>query len=274
MAVVISSDLVLSEAEAEIPLSYPRILYDDVWRTGTVTASSEDTDAPAANVADGLTWDFWMPSDLPSTIEVQLTEAAVVDYALLQHTLGSSECTVSGEYHDGSGWQPLFDEYSPGTDRVLAFLFEPVTASRFRLSLDGENSPQQMPSISIAMMGTALAMQRSVPLDHGPITMQRRTMAMPQTSEGGKLLGRSIRRQGVVGRIEFQYLQAAWFRTYFEPFIEAARVYPFGWVWKPIDYPSEVALLWTPGGKEDIRPVMAGLQDRMNVAFDVEGVIE
>jgi len=276
VAVVISSELVLNEADAEIPLSYPRILWDDIFRASasTITASTEDADFPAANVADGLTFDFWKPTALPAWIEVNANTAVNVDYALLVHTLGSNECSVLFQYHDGSGWVDLIDEYAPGTDRVLAFLFDEVTASRFRFYVDGDNSPQQMPAFKIAMAGKALAMQRGVTLNHRPITLSRKTVARPQVSEAGALLGRSIRREGVMTEIAFESIEADWLRDKFEPFIESARVYPFGWVWHPSGYPAEVALVWTPSGKEDIRPEHAGLPDRMNVAFDVEGIIE
>lgn len=275
MAVVISSEFVLNEAEAAIPLSHPRILYDDIWRTGTISASTEEEGFEAVNVADSLTWDYWRPTALPATLDVQLSAAADVDYALIaSHTLGSTGSTVSAQYHDGADWVELFPEYSPGVDKVLAFLFDSVTASRFRFTLDGANSPQDAPSIGIVMMGVALAMQRGVTLNHHPITMQRRTVARPQLSEGGQLLGRSIVRQGVMGNIAFQQLEADWLRAKFDPFVESARVYPFGWVWHPVTYPAEVALLWTPAGKEDIHPEHAGLPDRMNVAFDVDGIVE
>lgn len=271
MAVVISSELVLNSTDT-IPLTHPRILYQDIFRDGTITASTESTAAPAENVADGLTWDFWRPTALPATLEVETSAGVDVDYAFLAaHSLGTTEVTVKGEYHDGADWVTLFDEFAPGTDRVVAFLFEEITASRFRFYFTGSGD---MPSVGIAMMGKALAMERGVTLNHGPITLQRVTKVRPQTSEGGQTLGRSVQRQGVRASIDFENLQASWLRTYFEPFIESARVYPFGWVWSPVSYPAEVALCWTPAGKEDIRPEHSGLPDRMNVSFDVEGIIE
>lgn len=283
MAVVISSEFVLNEADAAIPLSYPRILYHDVWGGagtesgvgGTISASSEESGYEGEHVADYFTWDYWRPTSLPATVEVQLDAAADVNYALIAgHTLGSTGNSVTPQYHDGSGWVDLADEFSPGTDHVLAFLFESVTASRFRFLVDGSNSPDDMPSIAVAMMGTALAMQRGVTLNHRPVTMSRKTKARPQISETGQTLGRSIEREGVATEIAFENIEADWLRANFDPFIESARVYPFGWVWHPVSYPSEVAFLWTPSGKEDIVPEHAGLQDRMNVAFEVEGIVE
>lgn len=274
MSVVISSELVLGPAPA-IPLSYPRILYDDVWRDGTISASSEEEGYAAENVADGLTWDHWRPIDLPAWIEVQLSAGEEVDYALLAaHTIGTAAATVKPQYHNGSAWVDLASEVSPGTDKVLAFLFSAVTASRFRFYFGGQNSPSELPSIGIAMMGKALAMQRGVTLNHAPITLSRRTNVRPNVSEGGQTLGRSILRAGVSTQISFAHLERDWLRDEFEPFIESARVHPFGWVWAPVDYPAEVAFIWTPAGRPDITPVHTGQQEYMSVTFDVEGIVE
>lgn len=273
-SVVVSSSLVLNDTELVVPLSNPRILWDDVWRGGTITASSEDANASAANVADGLTWDHWRPTSLPATIEVQVDLTRSVDYALFAaHDIGTNEISVKVQYHDGSTWVDAMPEYMPGNDGVIVLLFDSVTATRFRVYLDGDNSPQQMPSIGIIMMGSALAVPRGLMLNHRPVTLSRRTVIRPQLSETGLLLGRSIRRSGVTTKLAFQYLETPWVREKFNPFIEYARRYPFGWVWNARDYRTEVAFLWLPSGSPDIRPELAGMNDRMNVSFDVEGVV-
>jgi hypothetical protein len=273
MALVISSEFVLAPAVAEPPLSYPRILYDDVWFGSTITATTEDTDAAAANVADGLTWDYWRPTELPASVTATLSVADTVNYALIAaHDFGTNEVAVDLEYYDGS-WHTI-TSFLPGTDRVLAVFFDDVIGTAFRLSLSGENSPEQIPSVGIVMMGQALVMERGLILDHRPITYARRTVVRPQISDGGKLLGRSIQRHGVATKLDFQHLTAAWIRNNFEPFILHARTRPFGWVWQPEAYPAEVALLWTPSGSEDIHPEYKGLPTRMNVSFNVEGIVE
>lgn len=276
MAVVISSGLVLSAAGAAIPLSYPRIMWDDVFRRATVTASSAATGFEAANAANGLTWDYWRPTTSPAWLQAELSEAEEVDYALIAaHSLGSEAVSVKPQYYNGSSWVDLASEYLPGTDRVLAFLFEPVISNKFRLYLSGsDNSPEGFAAVGVAMMGKALAMQRGVVLNNTPITMSRRTQVFPQLSEGGQLLGRSIRREGVMGRIDFRYLEHEWFRTNVEPFIESARINPFGWAWAPTDFPAEVALLWTPSEQPDIIPEYAELPNQMHVGFDVRGIVQ
>jgi hypothetical protein len=273
MTVFVSSSVVTSPTAVQPPLSFPRILYDDVWDDATITASTEDTDAEAANVADGLTWDYWRPTALPATLTATLDDPAQVDYALFAaHDFGTMEVTLTLEYYDGS-WHSIA-EIMPGTDRVFALLFSTVTGTAFRLTVSGDDSPEQIPSLGVLMMGQSLVMERGQILKNNPITYSRRTIVRPQVSEGGKLLGRSIRRQGVGTDLEFQYLTATWVRTYFEPFILHARTKPWGWIWQPEAYPTEVALLWTPSGKEDIQPKYNGLQTRMDVKFSVEGIIE
>lgn len=278
MPVVISSDLVLGDdVSLVVPLSHPRILWDSILRRDgvVITPSTEQAGFAGANVADSLTWDFWRPTTLSATLEIEITASEECDYALIAaHTLGTAECTVRFDYHDGTDWAVWSEEVSPGNNKVLAFLNETVTASRFRLLLSTSAFPIIIPSIGIVQIGKALAMERGVTLNHRPITMQRKSVVRPQLAERGAVLGRSILRQGVQSEIEFQQLRDWWLRANFDPFIEAARVYPFGWVWAPVAYPAEVAFLWLPAGAEDIHPEHAGLQDRLQVRFNVEGIVE
>lgn len=273
MAVVISSSLVLGEI-GTVPLSHPRILYDNIYRRGTISAGTEETGFAAENVGDDLTWDYWRPTTLPDRIEVQLDEGEEVNCAAIVHNLGTVSNTVKFQYHNGSDWVDLTDEISPGTDHVLMFIFDTVIASRFGFYLTGETSPAEMPSIAIAAAGKALAMERGVTLNHRPITMQRRTVLQNNMSEGGQRLGASIKREGVATQIAFKNIDHDWYRENFDPFAESARVYPFFWAWSPVDYPAEVAFLWLPPGNEDIRPEYADLPDRFDVAFEVEGIVE
>lgn len=276
MPVVISSEVVLGAAPA-IPLTHPRILWDTIGRRSgiVITPSTEAAGFEGVNAVDERTFSFWRPTALPATLEFQITAAEECDYAMIAaHTLGTSQSIVSFESYDGASWQAWSAQVSPGSDKVLAFMNARVTANRFRLKVDSNAVSPAMPSVGVVYIGKALAMERGTPLNYAPITMRRKTEARPQLADKGALLGRSIQRQGVVGEIAFNYLTASFVRASFDPFIEAARTHPFGWVWAPIDFPAEVAYLWTPSGSEDIRPDYANLQDRMNVKFNVTGIVQ
>lgn len=272
MTVVVSPGFVLGP-EQVTDLSLPRILYDDVFPDGTISATTSDTNAQAANVADGLTWDFWRPTALPARLEVTLDEVREVDYCLVAaHDLSTSGASVRAQYHDGTTWQDAFDEQLLGSDDVTVFLFDKVQSTRFAVYVDSTDASSVSPSIGVVKMGEALVVPRGLPLNSRPARFSRKTDVRPQLSEGGLLLGRSIRREGVKFDIKFQYLDATWVRNYLDPFMEYARTGSFGWLWHPRDYPAEVALCWTASGSEDIRPEYANLQDRMNVTISVEGI--
>lgn len=278
MSIVISDNVVLGTAGV-LPLSHPRIMWDSILRRGTLTASSELADFEAINAIDDLTFDFWRPSAMPATLEIELSEAEEIDYAFLAaHTIGTDGASVKvqqfvaegeGEGEgEGGEWIDLTIEFAPGSDRVIAFLFDPVIGARFRFLFDGPVAPY----IGVAMLGKALAVERRIYQGHTPITFGRRTVMRPQRSEGGALLGRSIVREGVATKIAFSNLTAAWIRETFSPFIDHARtIGTFGWAWRPDEFPAEVAFVWV---SDDIQPTNAGPRDLMAVAFDVEGLIE
>lgn len=270
MPTVISSSLVLgsSGAGASVPLTHPRILWDDWCRRGTVTASTEAAGYPVENATDYLTYDWWRPSAVPAWIEVEIPLLEPIDACLIAaHTIGSSGCSVKVQIWDGSAWTDASAETLPANDRVIFFLFDEVYATRARIYIQGGT----VPDIGVVMFGKALATQRALYQGHSPINLSRRTTIRPNTSDSGQWLGRSIRRAGVATSITINNQRAGWIRDHFSPFIEAARTYPFGWAWRPQRWPEEVALVWV---NDDIVPQNSGPIDMMTVTMDVEGHIE
>ena len=269
MPIIIGSGIVLGEPAGVLPLDHPRIMYDDIVNAATLTPSTEETGFEAVNIADYLTWDFWKPTALPATLEIESLAAADVDYALIAaHNLGTVGASISIDYWDGAAWVEIVSEVSPGNDSVLAFLFTSVTSNKFRLNVSGGAT---MPSVGVFMLGTALAVERKLYKQHTPITLGRRTLIRPQSSEAGQWLGRSIQRDGVATTITFNNLTSAWVRASLDPFIVAARTRAFGWAWRPADYPAEVAYCQAVG---DINPVNSGPRDFMSVSFKVEGLVD
>jgi len=270
MGIVISSGLVLGVDDSILPLDHPRIMYDDILRGAVLTPSTEAVGFEAINVNDYLTYDFWRPTALPATLEVETEEARPVDYVLIAaHTLGSAATSVLAQYHNGATWVTFGENLQvlPGSNLPVVFLFEEVMSNRFLFTFTGS----EIPSIGVVMMGRALAVERKLYRGHTPIMLGRKTTIRPSRSENGQWLGRSIRREGVATEIALSNLTASWVREKLDPFIESARVYPFGWAWRPADFPAEVAYCWTLA---DIKPVNTGPRDLMGVTFGVEGSIE
>jgi hypothetical protein len=266
---------------AGVDASFPRIMWDSVFRregSQDVLSSTgdESTEFAMENaVIDPATWNFWRPSTMPGALEIYLETAEVVDYALIAaHTLGTDSVTVSVQYDVGGSspgdWATVATT-TPTDDTVLAFLFTPTTARRWRLLFSEAGSPTARPSVGVAMLGRALTMPRGVRLDHGPITLQRRTIIEPNRSEGGAFLGRSIRRLGASTQVGFSQLEEEFVRGEFLDFITAARTHPWGWAWSPADRSDDVAYVWT---LDDIRPRHEGLQNYLSVEFEIDGILE
>lgn len=267
MPVVISSSMVLGSSD-DPPLTHPRILWDDWCRRGTVTASTEAEGYPVENAVDYLTYDWWRPSSIPAWIEVQIPISEPINSCLIAaHTLRTTECSIKVQYWDGANWVDASSEILPANNRVIMFLFDVVYTTRARVYIQGGTVPE----IGVVMFGKALATQRAIYQGHSPVNLARRTDIRPNTSEGGQWLGRSIRREGVATSITINNQHADWMREKFEPFIDAARTYPFGWAWRPSRWPEEVALVWT---NKDIVPQNSGPIDMMTVTIPVEGHIE
>jgi hypothetical protein len=269
MTVVVAGGLVLAPpvAELETPLAYPRILWDDITRRGSVVASSEAEGFEAENAADYLTFDYWRPASVPATYEIQADDTEEVDCILIAaHDIGSSGASILIEYHDGDDYIEIV-ELQPGTDDVLIVLMdEAVETMKVRLTLSGE-----IASLGVVMAGKALAMPKSVSLDHRPIGLSRRTVIEPNDSEGGQWLGRTIRRNGVETELKFQHLTRDFVRGEFDDFRLAARSYPFGLLWAPERFPAEAAYCRCD---QDIIPAHDGIPDRMSVTIPVKGIID
>lgn len=272
MPVIISDALVLAGETDGVPLGHARILYDDVFGLSdtVLVPSTEAAGFEAENAADYLTYDFWKATVLPATLEAQAATAHEINYMLIAaHSAGDEGASFQPQYHDGSGWVDLAAETNPGSNRVVAFLFESVIASRVRVLVDGSGDP---PSLGVVMAGKALAMEMSVPMEHRPAPFARKTSFSVNASENGQILGRSVRREGVEIPIAFNHLTNEFVRAEFEPFIDHARnVGGFGWLWSPVDYPDDVAYCVC---ETDINPEHAGLSWRMNVEFVAKGMLE
>ena len=267
MSVIIANNLILSPPEDAPPLTHARIGYRTIWRKAgaTVTASSEEADFPASAAAQELTYEFWRPTSLPATWEVDAGEPVTVDYCgIASHTLAGN--TVEVQYFDGDDWQTVSDVVT-GDDTPLMFLFGPVEAQRWRIQIsDGD-----VPSVGVVFFGQTLAMQRSIYGGHSPLNLSRSTTREPNRSDRGQWLGLSLVRRGISTDFSWQHLTAAWYRANFDPFVEYATQSrgTFFIAWRPVRFPAEVGYCWVD--QDDVQPSNMGQRDLMQVDMTVRG---
>jgi hypothetical protein len=144
------------------------------------------------------------------------------------------------------------------------FLFEPIVARYWRISLIGS----VVPSIGVVYMGVTLDMERPCFSGVNPINLSRRTIVRPNRSENGLWLGRSITRQGSQTSVTYNNLNYSWYLNNFDPFVDLARRFPFFFAWRPEGYPDSIGYVWT---SSDITPSTQGVRDLVSVSMTLEG---
>lgn len=223
---------------ADPPMTHARIAHSRNWLSGGTVAAS--TTAPgffADAPTNSLTYEEWKPSALAATWTYTHTSSAQVDYCCIAaHTLGTTGCSISIEYYDGSTWQTLIASTVIASNSPIFAIFEPVTATQFRLSISG---PSTLPKIAAIKFGEALKMQRPIYGGHAPITLARKTILRSNLSETGEYLGQTIQR--TYGQTSFAWanLTAAWIRAWWPDLQRAVEREPFWIAWRPEIAPGD-----------------------------------
>lgn len=226
------------------PLWLPRICYQNALRDldiNSVTASTTAQQAPRDAPLRPNTIEFWQPTELPATYEVDLGEDFTIDYVGLIHNLGASKtCQVLVETSPVSTeWTTFSQAHTPQDSSPTLFLDAADTNVRkIRFTFTGGSV---MPRLAVTYAGQALVMPMGVQIGHRPITLSRETIMHQPISRGGEFMGEAMRRLGVHTMASFRGLSETWYRTFFEPFAKIARKYPFFWAWRADPFVNEVA---------------------------------
>jgi hypothetical protein len=276
--------LIASELAAGRPLTHSRIGYQTFTRDLTiaaVTASTEEDEGPRDAPLRPDTVEFWRPTALPATWQLDLGAQESVDYVgIAAHTLGSNAVSILVETSTGAfvgspsaqDWSTFASSHTPSDDSPIMFLDASRTARYVRITLEGAGgSPrtEDIPRLAVVHVGAVLAMSRPLFGGHRPLDLSRETELHRSLSRGGQFLGQGFRRHGVSGSAEFKHLTASWYRTNFDPFVKAARQYPFFFAWRPQTYTDGVVYAWC---RDDIRPSNMGVRDFMQVSFAMQGI--
>jgi len=248
-------------------VNHPRIGYNSVIRNALAEASTEVEGNEADAVLNSLTWDSWVPTTLPATLEFTLGQAASVNYlGIAAHTLYEDGCSFALDYWDGLNWIEIQDETAAEDTAPIILLFDTVTSDKFRITITGTTPP----AISVVYLGIVLEVAQRLYQGHSPVNLNEKTVIRPQKSEGGQFLGRSVIREGAQTTIAFSRLTASWVRSFYKPFQDSAIKYPFFFAWRGEDFPSETAYCWTD---RNIGVTNSGPRDIMSSKFTVDALI-
>jgi hypothetical protein len=256
----------------------PRIGWHTLTRLAAasdVTASSETAAGPKDAPLRPDTAEFWMPASMPATWQLNFSSANVDYVGIAGHNIGTCGATVTAYTSDGAPtgspteevWEPLATAHTPTDNSPIMLLDTVRDAVKLRLVFSG--SPSEAPQIAVIHVGEVLAMTEAIRGNHGPVTLRRKTTLYRALSRGGQFLGQNFQRLGFETSVAFELLEGDWYRDTFDPFVEAARQYPYFFAWRPGQRTGEVVYAWTG---DDIHPQTMGYDDLMSVSWNLVGV--
>lgn len=227
----------------EINGNSPLIGWRNVVTLDALTASSETTDNPAANLTVPSTYARWEASAAADqTLTVTLNSANPVDYiAIAGHNLGSAGITVAVETDTGSGYSAYVPATTVDNDGPLIIQLAPKYLTGIKVKLATGSAA---PYISTFYVGRLLKLQRRIYVGHSPLSLNVNDEVTIGRSERGHFLGRVILSSTAQGSINLQNLSPDWVREHLMPWRRAGRDQPFFFAWRPHKYPDEVALCW------------------------------
>jgi hypothetical protein len=250
------------------PLNHARILYAPV--TGVITADGTD----GGLAANDFTFQRWACGTLPANWTIVLAANADLDTVFIAaHNLGSTGSTVLVQTASTLGGAfTTRATVVPTDDSTIAVMINnagaPYSVREIRIRVTGASGAAE---IGIIRAGKALQMQRPVFGGVAPIGLNRLIETRHAISETGQWLGRTIQRQARRTTMDWQHLEAAWYRSDFEPFSLTLPQAPFGLIQNPLRMPESVAWCWVD---QPPAPSNMGVRDLMSVSLEITGYLE
>lgn len=211
------------------------------------------------------TWERLRESSGSKTIKYQLSTSATVDFiAIAGHNLSGETFDLQVATTIG-GSLTTVATVSPSDNNAILETFTAQSVAEIAISGTFSGDIE----IAYVSAGEYLQMPRNIYGGHSPIDLSSKTKFQTNVSETGQFLGRDITRQGSSTSLAWQFLDDAWYRTSFTPFVESAKTNPFFIKWRPDFYEDATSFCFTTA---DIKPSnMGGGHRLMSVTVPVLG---
>lgn len=293
--IVCSQGLLDSYLAGNSVLRNDQIGYMNLLQTAVLTPSSTLPGFNSSTLRNGLTQIYWRPSSLPATLDIAPTETQQVNYCgLAGHNLADAGITVYLQASTGAGYFDIA-AVTPETNEPIVFLFEPANYPTYRLRFEDPGALGVLFSLAVVYLGQSLEMERGPDFGYAPIELSRDDRIMPQMSGSGGFIGSVVEKRGNRSSISYSNLTNAWYRRYFDPFVDAAVSRPFFHISLPepdqqsdsleLDFAADqyavqsyfasknggVSFVRIPQG-QNISPTKSENDGRFNVSFEMEGL--
>lgn len=269
----ISSHLYITSQTVEY--GNPIIGYQSILTIDNVTADSDPDATPVVNLVNEQTHQYWESESLDEQfIYFENTGLDPIDYiGIARHNLGSGNIAYQLQASDGNSpesWTDITSLFNAADDKAIIHFFNEVEYPTFRLRLiPYAGSPSFEPRIAHIKLGQALVLPQTIYVGHSPVTLNRRTDIITNTSENGQFLGRVQKRQYLETSVDMTHITPSFYRDSIDPFVEHAITGAFFFAWRPVQYPTEVGFGWTGG---DISPSNQMSNGMMQFSFNMKAV--
>ena len=224
------------------------LAYNNFYKTGTVSASSDPAATPKENAIDDLLYDYWQPTSGTShQLDLDLGGATSVDvfgfYSSDFYSLTGAACKLYQSDDDST--YTLVSTITPAT---IGAKLKLVTASSHRYwRIQFDTTGAETPKIQHAFIGKSLEMQRGLGAGFAPMALGSENVPINSETDTGIFIGRSNKKRAIPATLNFSNLTPAWMRTHWPTILSALESSPFMVLPSPDTYPNEAAFCWTSG---------------------------
>lgn len=241
------------------PMTTPRI--GATPYAGAVTASTAAAGFSAAFAANANTYEYWRPTALPATWEVDFGPAKSVSYfGIAAHDLATQGATVEYQTWDGAVWTTRMT-HTPTDNSAIFGLLVPRTITKARIRVTGAT----MPVVGVVYFGAVVEFPQNTAYAGAEfqdmVTEDYRT----NTSDTGHWLGRFVTRRGQPISMSVNYLSETWKATILDPLIADMRSRPVFIADRPGVFAKSVAFAYSTGPITPERTIA-----RSTVAYTVQ----
>jgi hypothetical protein len=170
------------------------------------------------------------------------------------------------QYHIADDWVDITQDAIPENDNAIIRYFDNTNYAQYRLKLIPDETAPQVAHIKL---GAALVLPQSIYVGHSPVTLNRRTDIVTNTSENGQFLGRIEKRRYLQTSVSMTHIEPDFYRDSVDPFVEHAETGTFFFAWRPVGYPKEIGYGWTGG---DVAPENQMPNGMMQFSFNMKAV--
>lgn len=246
----------------------PLFGYDNVVISDNITASSEETDFPATNLANVSTALKWAATSAAiQTVTVDVSGLGEIDYVgLAKHNLDLAGSSVALLGAVGTLGFTITATGIPSDDVPIIFRFAPQELDQIILVFTAGSLPVEA---AILYAGQLIQMQQGIQSDYVPLPRANMLDVVNGRSESGNFLGRIITGSKLASSASFANLDEDWFLENIYPIVLEGFQEPFFWAWRPIDQPDETAFAWMvndPQASRDLEGTIAFDFDMVGIA--------